>query len=92
MRGCVSVSFPCVFQYAGYMDSESTVSTAGLTTKEQWAVEMVMSRYTLNSIYHAAAFSNLSFIFAETGNSYVKDYKSSAKLIQNLQIAFKYFN
>lgn len=38
MRGCVSVSFPCVFQYTGYMDSDNVVSTAGLNTKEQWAV------------------------------------------------------
>lgn len=64
MRGCVSASFPCPFTYASYMDSDKVVSTAGLSTKEQWAIEMVMSRYTISSIYHAAAYSSLAFIFS----------------------------
>lgn len=38
MRGCVSVSFPCVFQYGSYMDTEKVISTAGLNTKQQWAI------------------------------------------------------
>lgn len=59
MKAYVYGSFPCQFQYAGYMDPESTISTVGLSTKEQWAVEMVMSRYNINSIYHAAAYSSL---------------------------------
>ena len=92
MRGCVSVSFPCPFVYGSYMDSDRTVSTAGLSIKEQWAIEMVMSRYTINSIYHAAAYSSLAFIFSETSASYEKNYKNSAKLVTNLQISFKYFN
>lgn len=74
------------------MDSDRTVSTAGLSIKEQWAIEMVMSRYTINSIYHAAAYSSLAFIFSETSASYEKNYKNSAKLVTNLQISFKYFN
>ena len=63
MRGCVMASVPCPFVYASYLDGEKTVSAAGISTKEQWAVEMVMSRYTINSIYHAAAYSSLEFIF-----------------------------
>lgn len=63
MRACVLNSYPCPFEYASYMDAEKVVSTSGLTTKEQWAIEMLMSRYTINSIYHAAAFSSLEFIF-----------------------------
>lgn len=92
MRGCVTASFPCAFVYSSYLDPEKTVSTAGLSTKEQWAIEMVMSRYTINSIYHAAAYSSLAYIFAETNGSYDKGYKNATKLITNLQIAFKYFN
>ncbi len=63
MKACVYASIPCPFSYASYMDAEKTVTTAGLTNKEQWALEMVMSRYTINSIYHAAAYSSLEFIF-----------------------------
>lgn len=92
MRACVSTSYPCQFSYNGYMDSSQIINTGGLTTKEQWAIEMVMSRLTINSIYHAAAYSSLDFIFKETSNSFFKDYKNSSKLITNLQITFKYFN
>lgn len=63
MRACVAGSRPCPFVYKGYMDNARVVSTSGLSTKEQWAIEMVMSRYTLNSIYHAAAYSGIEFIF-----------------------------
>ncbi len=92
MKACVLSSHPCPFTYTSYMDADKTVSTSGLTTKEQWAIEMVMSRYTISSIYHAAAYSNLQFIFNETNSSYQKGYKNSPKLINNLQITFKYFN
>lgn len=53
---------------------------------------MVMSRLTISSIYHAAAYSSLGYIFSETSNSFRKDYKNSPKLVTSLQITFKYFN
>lgn len=91
MRACVYGGVPCPFEYNGYMNSDQPISMAGRTAKEQWAVEMVMSRYNLSSIYHAAAYSSLEFIFAETAPSFTK-IKDAPKFINNLQVAFKYFN
>lgn len=51
-----------------------------------------MSRYNICSIYHAAAYSSLEYIFTETSNSLDPKFKDSPKFINNLQIAFKYFN
>ena len=92
MRACVLASLPSPFLYTSYLDPEKKVSASGLNTKEQWAIQMVMSRYTISSIYHAAAYSSLEFIFRYTNNSYDKNYKESANFIKNIQIAFKYFN
>lgn len=75
MRGCVLASVPCPFLYTSYLDGEKNVSASGLTTKQQWAIEMVMSRYTINSIYHAAAYSSLEYIFRQTNSSFDKAYK-----------------
>lgn len=91
MRACVQGSVPCPFTYSGYMNSDELVTTAGMGVKEQWAIEMVMSRYNLSSIYHAAAYGSLEYIFTETAESFTK-IKEAPKFINNLQIAFKYFN
>lgn len=91
MRSSVYSSTPCNFLYDGYLGSEQ-IDTKGFNIKQQWAVQMVMSRLNICSIYHAAAYSSLEFIFQETINSFKKDYKNSTKFVNNLQIAFKYFN
>lgn len=91
MRGCVFSAIPCPFSYNGFMNSDAKITTSGMGVKEQWAVEMVMSRYNLSSIYHAAAYSSLEYIFMETASTYEK-VKDAPKFINNLQISFKYFN
>ena len=91
MRACVFAGVPCPFTYNGYMNSDATITVSGLGVKQQWAIEMVMSRYNLSSIYHAAAYSSLEFLFMETANSFEK-VKEAPKFINNLQICFRYFN
>jgi hypothetical protein len=63
MRACIEESRPCPFASLSCMDSAKTISTAGLATKEQWAVEMVLSRYIVNSVYQIGAFSDLDAIY-----------------------------
>ena len=74
------------------MNSNQAINTSGMGIKEQWAIEMVFSRYNICSIYHAASYSSLEYIFTETANSYNKSFKDSPKFVNHLQIAFKYFN
>lgn len=38
MKAYVYGSYPCPFVYSGYMDPEKTISTTGLSIKEQWAI------------------------------------------------------
>jgi hypothetical protein len=92
MRACVGKVQPCPFSYVSFMDEGRVVGCSGLSIKEQWAVEMVMSRYNICSIYHMGAYSNLEFIFKETMSSFEQGYKNTSKFITNLQVCFKYFN
>lgn len=64
MRAHVQNMIACPFAYVGYMNPSKIISTAGMGIKEQWAIEMVMSRLNICSIYHAAAYSSLSYIFS----------------------------
>jgi hypothetical protein len=92
MRACVTAVQPCPFSYISMMDEKKTVSTTGLSIKEQWAIEMIFSRYNTSSIYHMGAFTHLDFILNETINSFDKSYKNTSKFVTNLQAAYKYFN
>lgn len=91
MRSCVSTYTPTNFAYNCFLTS-GTLNTAGLSPKEQWAVEIVFSRLNVSSIYQAGSFSSMRIIFAEGADSYRPIYKASTELVRNLQIAFQYFN
>jgi hypothetical protein len=63
MRSCVSTYTPTNFSYNCFLTS-GTLNTAGLSPKEQWAVEIVFSRLNVSSIYQAGSFSSMRIIFA----------------------------
>lgn len=69
MRSYVSTLTACNFAYGPFFTSNS-INTTGLSIKEQWAFEIVMSRLNICSIYHAGAFNSMAVIFKETANSY----------------------
>ena len=69
MRAYVSTFTPCNFSYGSFFGSEE-IDTSGMSQKDQWAFEIVMSRYNLSSIYHAGAYNNMRTIFTDTAASY----------------------
>lgn len=63
MKSYVSTLTACDFIYNCFFSSEKIIDTTGLNIKEQWAFEIVMSRYNISSIYHAGAIGAMSIIF-----------------------------
>ena len=91
MRSYVSTYTPCNFYYACFFTS-GDIDTTGLQMKDQWAIEIVLSRLNVSSIYHAGAYNNMRVIFMETPKSYQQGFKASSDLVHNLKIAYQYFN
>lgn len=91
MRSYVNTFTPCKFIYNSFF-SFGDINTSAMSPKEQWAFEIVMSRYNLCSIYHGGSYANMAFIFSEMTNSYLNDYKKTSELMKNVQVAFQYFN
>jgi hypothetical protein len=91
MRSFVSTYTPCNFIYNSFF-SNSEINCAGLAQRDQWALEIVLSRLNISSIYHGGSFNNMRVIFMETANSYNLDYKGIAELSKNLQVTYQYFN
>lgn len=60
--------------------------------KDQWAVEIVLSRLNISSIYQAGSLNSMRTIFMETANSYKPGYKATSDLVKNIQITYQYFN
>jgi hypothetical protein len=76
MRGYVSTFTPCNFRYSSYFGG-ADIDTTGLSPRDQWALEIVMTRLNLSSIYEAGAYNSMRTIFTETANSYRENAKSS---------------
>jgi len=91
MKAYVTTFTPCNFSYASFFGGQD-IDTTGLSQRDQWALEIVMTRYNICSLYHAGAYNNMRTIFTETANSYREGAKSSADLIKNIQITYQYFN
>ena len=62
MKAYVSTFTPCNFQYASFFGGPD-IDTTGMSPRDQWAFEIVMSRYNICSIYHAGAYNNMRTIF-----------------------------
>ena len=62
MRSYVTTYTPCNFQYASFFTG-GQIDTNGLQMKDQWAVEIVLCRLNVSSIYHAGAYNNMRVIF-----------------------------
>lgn len=69
MRAYVSTYTPCNFSYSSFFRGPD-IDCTGMSQKDQWALEIVMSRYNLSSIYHAGAYNHMRTIFTDTANSY----------------------
>ena len=69
MKAYVSTFTPCNFAYGSFFGG-SDIDCSGMSQKDQWAFEIVMSRYNLSSIYHAGAYNNMRTIFTDTAASY----------------------
>lgn len=74
MKAYVSTYTPCNFQYVSFFMGNE-INTTGLGPRDQWALEIVMSRLNLSSIYHAGAYNSMRTIFTETANSYLEGAK-----------------
>ena len=62
MKAYVSTYTPCNFIYASYFGGPD-INTTSMVPKDQWAFEIVMTRYNISSIYHAGAYGNMRTIF-----------------------------
>lgn len=91
MRAYVSTYTPCNFLYGSFFGG-SDIDTSKMSQKEQWAFEIVMSRYNLSSIYQAGSYNSMRVIFTETAASYREGVKINPDLIKNVQIAYQYMN
>lgn len=76
MRAYVTTYTPCNFAYASYFGGPD-IDTNGLNQRDQWALEIVISRLNICSIYHAGAYNSMRTIFTETANSYKEGSKPS---------------
>lgn len=63
-----------------------------MAPRDQWALEIVMSRLNLSSIYLAGAYNSMRTIFTETANSYREGVKMLPELVTTLQMTYQYFN
>ena len=91
MRAYVTTSTPCNFVYASYFGG-ADIDSNGLNPRDQWALEIVISRLNMSSIYHAGAYNSMRTIFTETADSYREGRKPSPELVKTIQITFQYFN
>ena len=77
MRAYVSTYTPCNFSYSSFFGGPD-IDCNGMSQKDQWAIEIVMSRYNLSSIYHAGAYNHMRTIFTDTAPSYREGAKPSS--------------
>jgi hypothetical protein len=91
MRSYVTTFTPCNFSYGSFFTS-GDISTTGLSPKDQWATEIVMSRLNISSIYQAGSLNSMRVIFMDTATSYRSGFKATSDLIKNTQITYQYFN
>lgn len=61
-----------------------------MSVKEQWAVEMIMFRYIVSSIYQLGSFSAFAEIFTTTKDSYNPKFQELASFSQQLSVATSY--
>jgi hypothetical protein len=76
MKSYVATYTPCNFIYASYFTS-GEINTTGTSAKDQWAIEMVISRLNLSSIYQAGSLNHMRIIYEQTANSYNQGVKVS---------------
>lgn len=91
MRSYVTTYTPCNFAYGSFF-TPGEIVTAGLSPKDQWALEIVMTRLNVSSIYQAGALNSMRVVFLETANSYRPGFKATAELLKNIQITYQYFS
>lgn len=91
MRSYVSTYTPCPFSYGSFFTS-GDITTMGLSQRDQWALEIVMTRLNISSIYQAGALNSMRVVFMEIANSYRPGFKATADLVKNIQITYQYFN
>jgi len=62
MKGYVSTDTSCMFMYDSFF-SQVLINTSQLPIKEQWALEIVLSRLNLSCIYQVGALNSMKIIF-----------------------------
>jgi hypothetical protein len=65
MKLLVRLNIQCPFSF-NPVYGNTAVDASNMSIKEQWAVEMIMTRYILSSIYHLGAYSALMTVFSTT--------------------------
>lgn len=90
MKLLVRLGVSCPFQYLSVY-GETPIDSSNMSIKEQWAVEMIMSRYTISSIYHLGAFSSLMSVHQMTKESYSPKFKDHIIFTKDVDVAISYF-
>jgi hypothetical protein len=62
MRSYVTTYTPCNFAYASFFTA-GDITTLGLQPRDQWALEIVMTRLNISSIYQAGALNSMRVVF-----------------------------
>ena len=66
MKLLVKTNQPCKFSYTSVYGNSGDINTNGLSIKEQMAIELVLSRYTISSIYQFGAYNSFAGLMAST--------------------------
>ncbi len=90
MKTYVSSTTQCQFKYNAFIGSQN-IDTTLMTTKEQWGMEIILSRYILSSVYIGGSLQNIGKLFEECVKSYDVGYTSAGDYCQNLKALFLYF-
>lgn len=81
---------PCGFSYLSVYGT-GQIDTSPMTIKEQWALEMLMTRYSTSAMYHLAAFNQIQALLTSTKETYDPKCKNLAAFSNNVQMALTYF-
>ena len=89
MKILVQLNVQCPFSYQPIYGAKE-ITTKGLTVKEQWAVEMIMFRYSLSALYHLGAYSSFMNIIQMTRESYNPKFGGLSTFSQQINVAALY--
>lgn len=89
MKLFVRLKLQCPFSYLPVY-GKVAIDASNMSTKEQFAVEMIMTRYTFSSIYHLGSYSSFMTLIPMTKASYEQKFKDLSVFTSQLSVATSY--